>query len=331
MARPRVLVTARAFFSAGAAAAEPLLSAGMDVVRAPRFGPLPEDELIAALQGAVGVVASSDPYTERVFAAAPTLRIVARTGVGHDAVDLAAATRHGVAVVTTPGRIAETVADFAFGLMLSLARRIPEATTLMRHGGWAAEMPGTDLWGACLGIVGLGAVGTAVARRARGFSMRVLAYDPLLPPHEVEARGAVPAPLGELLGAADFVTLHASLTPENRRLIGPAELAQMKPGAILINTARGGLVDHDALLEALDAGRIGGAALDAFDSEPLPAEHPLRHAPRCLLTPHIAFSTRQTSLDMAHRAARAVVAVVQGRPLPPEVRLLNPEALQSWR
>jgi len=325
MASRRVLITARAFFSAGAKAAEPLIEGGLEVVRAPRFGPLPEAELILALQGASAVIASSDPYNERVFAAAPDLRIVARTGVGYDSVDIAAATRHGVVVVLTPGRIAETVADFAFGLMLALARRIPEASTLMRHGGWAAELPGTDLWSKCLGVVGMGAVGTAVARRALGFGMRVLGYDPAVGDALIAERGAEPADLDGLLTQADFITLHAALTNESRRLIDAAALARMRPKAILVNTARGGLIDTDALLEALDAGHLAGVALDAFDQEPLPAEHPLRHAPRCLLTPHIAFSTRENSLDMSRRAAIAVAEVLAGRRPPADVRVLNPE------
>jgi len=324
MPAPRVLITARAFFSAGAGAAQPLIERGLEVVRAPRFGPLGEAELIEALRGVAGVVASSDPYNERVFAAAPELRVIARTGVGYDAVDLAAATRHGVVVVITPGRIAETVADFAFGLMLALARRLPEAAALMRHGGWAAELPGTDLWGRCLGIVGMGAVGQAVARRARGFELRVLGFDPALPPEVVAQRGAEAVDLPRLLAEADFITLHAALTPESRGMIDAAALARMKPGAYLVNTARGGLIDTDALLECLDAGRLAGAALDAFEQEPLPAEHPLRHAPRCLLTPHIAFSTRENSLDMSRRAAAAVAAVLAGR-RPTDVRVLNPE------
>lgn len=327
MAARRVLITARAFFSAGARAAEPLVEAGLEVVRAPRFGPLPQPELVAALQGVGGVVASSDPYNEQVFAAAPDLRIVARTGVGYDSVDIEAATRHGVAVVTTPGRIAETVADFAFGLMLAMARRIPEAANVMHHGGWAAELPGTDLWSQCLGVVGMGAVGVAIARRAHGFGMRVLGYDPALSAAAIGERGAEPVDLDTLLAQADFITLHAALTPESRRMIGATAIKRMKPTAFLVNTARGGLIDSDALLEALDAGHLAGAALDAFDQEPLPAEHPLRHAPRCLLTPHIAFSTRENSLDMSRRAAAAVAAHLTGRPLPADVRVLNPEVL----
>jgi phosphoglycerate dehydrogenase-like enzyme len=328
MPAARVVVTARAFFSAGRRAAEPLAAAGLEVVRAPRFGPLGEDELIAALRGAAAVIASSDPYTERVLDACPELRVIARTGVGYDSIDLEAATRRGVVALTTPGRIAETVADFTFAVMLAMARRIPEAVDVMRRGGWAAELPGTDLWGKCLGVVGMGAVGTAVAKRARGFAMRVLGFDPGLDPQEIASRGAEPVDLERLLAEADFVTLHAALTPQSRRLIGPEALERMKPTAYLVNTARGALVDTDALLEALDAGRLAGAALDAFELEPLPAEHPLRHAPRSLLTPHIAFSTRENSLDMSRRAAAAVAAILRGEPPPADVRVLNPEALR---
>lgn len=325
LAAHRVLVTARAFFSAGVGHAEGLATPGLELVRAARFGPLGEEELIEALRDVSGVIASSDRYTRRVLEAAPGLRAIARTGVGYDSVDLEAATRLGIVVVTTPGRIADTVADFAFGLMLALGRRIPEAASVMRRGGWAAEMPGADLWGKCLGIVGLGAVGTAVARRAAGFAMRVLAFDPALPPDEVARRGAEPASLDALLAQADYVTLHASLHAGSRHLIGARQLATMKPTAYLVNTARGGLVDVDALIEALEAGRIAGAALDAFEQEPLPAEHPLRHTARCLLTPHIAFSTRDTSADMARRAVQAVADVLAGRRPGADVRVVNPE------
>ncbi len=303
------------------------MQAGLQTVHGPRPGPLAEDALIEALRGVSAVIASSDPYTERVLCACPALRVIARTGVGFDTIDIPAATRRGVAVLTTPGHIAETVADFAFGLMLAMLRRIPEAAALMGGGGWVADLPGVDLWGKCLGVVGMGAIGSAVARRARGFGMRVLGYDPHITSDAVAERGAEPAALEALLPAADVVTLHAALTSDSRRLIGAAALACMRPTAVLINTARGDLVDTDALLAALHAGRIGGAALDAFDQEPLPAEHPLRKAPRCLLTPHIAAGTRENALDMAIRAAAAAAAVVAGRRPLPDVRVLNPEVL----
>jgi len=315
------------FLSAGPQAAEPLLQAGCQIVRGPRAGPLVEDELIASLRGVCAVIASSDPYTERVLGACPDLRVIARTGVGYDAIDVPAATRRGIAVVTTPGRIAETVADFTFALLLALARRLPEAAALMGAGGWAAGLPGTDVWGRCLGVVGMGAIGGAVARRARGFGMRVLGYDPHLPEAAIAGRGAEPTALDTLLAESDFVTLHAALTPESRGLIGAEALSRMRPTAILVNAARGELIDTGALLEALRAGRIGGAALDAFDQEPLPPGHPLRQAPRCLLTPHIAADTRENTLDMARRAAAAAVAVLAGRRPPPDARVLNPEVL----
>ena len=155
--------------------------------------------------------------------------------------------------------------------------------------------------------------------------MRILGHDPALSGAAIAERGAEAVDLDTLLVQADYITLHAALTPENRRMINAAAIARMKRTAYLVNTARGGLVDADALLEALDAGHLAGAALDAFDQEPLPAEHPLRHAPRCLLTPHIAFSTRENSLDMSRRAAASVAAVLAGGRPPADVRLLNPE------
>lgn len=329
MPNARVVITARAACAAGAEATAPLSAAGLEVVAAPRFGPLGEAELIQTLAGAAGVVASSDAYTERVFAATPGLRVVARAGVGFDSIDLEAATRHGVVVVTTPGRISETVADYALGLLLALARRIPEAAAALRQQGWAVTAPGVDVWGKCLGIVGLGAIGAAVARRAAGFSLRILGCDPALGPEEIRARGAEPVGLPELLSQADFVTLHAALTPASRGLLGAAELARMKPGALLINTARGGLIDSAALVAALARGQLGGVALDAFDTEPLPPEHPLRAAPRCLLTPHLAFNTAENALDMSRRAAASVAAWLGGQPLPEGVRVCNPEVLRG--
>ncbi len=323
MAQHNVLVTARAFYTFPEATA-PL--AGLDVAlrRAGRFGPLAEAELIEALRGCGAVIASSDPYTERVFAACPDLRVVARAGVGVDAVDLGAATRHGVVVTITPGPIAETVADYAFALLLASARRVPEAAEALRRDGWAREFLGGDVYGRCLGVVGMGAIGSGVARRARGFSMRVLGYDPALSPPQITERGAEPVPLDRLLAEADFVTLHASLSAGSRHLLGARELAAMKPSAYLINTARGGLLDSAALVQALKAGHLAGAALDAYEDEPLPADDPLRRAPRCLLTPHVAFSTRATTLDMARRAAAAVADVLSGR-RPTGATVVNPE------
>jgi len=312
----RVVVTASAYFTHGPGLDDPLAAMGAEVVRRPAGM-----DLVAALQGASGVIAGSEPYSEAAFAACPGLKVLARWGVGFDAVDLAAASRHGVVVATVPGTLEEAVADFTFGLMLSLARRIPEADALMRRGGWSRLM-GWDVQGRTLGIVGLGRIGTAVARRAHAFGMRVLAYDPQVDASTVAARGAEACDLARLLREADFVTLHANLTAASRHLIGPAELAMMRPGACLINAARGGLVDTQAVVEALETGHLGGAALDVYESEPLPAEHPLRQAPRCILTPHMASASREAAQAMSLAAARAVADVLQGRR---PASVVNPE------
>jgi D-3-phosphoglycerate dehydrogenase len=312
----RVVVTAASYFTHGPGAGDPLAAMGVEVVRRPAG-----QDLATALRGAVGVIAGSEPFTEAVIATCPELRVIARWGVGYDAVDLAAATRHGVVVTTTPGTLEEAVADFAFGLMLALARRIPEAAGLMRRGGWSRPL-GWDVHGRCLGIVGIGRIGSAMAKRAHAFAMRVVAFDPGVDAATIAARGAEPLPLPELLRQADFVTLHANLNPTSRHLIGAAELALMRPGACLINTARGGLVDTQALIDALESGHLGGAALDVYEAEPLPAEHPLRQAPRCILTPHMASASREAARAMSLAAAQAVADVLSGRR---PASVVNPE------
>ncbi len=312
----RVVVSASAYFSHGPGERGPLAGAGVEVVRRPAGM-----DLAAALRGAVGVIAGSEPYTEAVFAACPDLRVVARWGVGYDAVDLAAATRHRVVVATAVGSLEESVADFAMGLILASARRIPEAADIMHRGGWARPM-GRDVHGACLGIVGIGRIGTRVARRAKAFGMRILAYDPGVEPAEIAARGAEPAELSQLLRQADFVTLHANLNPSSHHVIGVEQLALMRPDACLINTGRGPLVDTAALVDALETGRIGGAALDVFEGEPLPAEHALRQSPRCILTPHMASASREAALAMSMAAAQAVADVLAGRR---PASVVNPE------
>ncbi|MBC7288911.1 MAG: phosphoglycerate dehydrogenase, partial [Armatimonadetes bacterium] len=253
----RVLVTARVFLK-DEQAVEQLKRAGFQVVEAAFAGRPSEDELISALQGFDAVIAGTEAYTERVLRSLPKLRAIARWGVGVDAIDVAAATRAGVAVLNTPGPIAESVADLTFALMLGIARRICEGDARVRAGKWG-PVEGTLVWGKVLGIVGVGAIGTAVARRARGFNMTVLGYDPSPRPEAAEL-GVEFVHLDTLLRRADFVTLHAPLTPETRNMIGRRELSLMKPTAYLINCARGGLVDQEALTEALRNGTIGGAA-----------------------------------------------------------------------
>ncbi len=241
-----VLVTARAFWVSGAAALQALEDAGCRVVQSPRPGPLTEPEIISLLQECDAVIASSDPYNAQVFRACPGLKVVSRCGVGYDSVDVPAATVAGVLITTTPGAMTDAVADYTFGLLLAIARRIPAGDALVKSGGWG-EYPGVLVVGKTLGLIGLGAIGRGVARRATGFSMRVLAHDPALPPGSAapaDAPGVELTDLDTLLAESDFVSIHAPATPETRGLMDARRLGQMKPTAYLINTARGTLVDE---------------------------------------------------------------------------------------
>jgi glyoxylate reductase len=245
--------------------------------------------------------------------------------VGVDHIDLAAARRREIPVGHTPGVLAETTADLCFGLMLACARRIPEADRFIREGRWTAArrwapdlLLGLDVHAATLGILGLGAIGRAVAARAHGFGMRVLGV--------WRSPGAAPGlaavslvSLEELLARSDFVSVHVPLTPATRGLLGKARIDSMKPGAVLVNTARGGIVDEAALCEALERGHLAGAALDVFGEEPLPADSPLLRAPNLVLTPHVGSASIATRRRMAALAVENLIAGLSGRPLPAPV------------
>jgi phosphoglycerate dehydrogenase-like enzyme len=307
----RILVTANAFMESGEEAARPLLAAGAELVNAPRAGPLPEEELLRCLDGCDAVIGSSDPYSRAVLAASPRLRLIARWGVGVDNIDLAAATELGVAVTNAPGATTEAVADYTFAMLLGLARHLCPARELMASGGWG-EFRGVAVWRKTLGIVGFGAIGRAVARRASGFAMPVLAYDPAVAPEVMAVAGVRSVPMRELLGEADFITLHAALTPDTTEMIDVAALRAMKPTAYLINAARGRLVDEAALLQALEEGWIAGAALDVYAEEPLPSSHPLRRLPNCLALPHNAFNTVETAAAVNQAVVENALAVMRG-------------------
>lgn len=314
----KVLVTARAFWVSGQAAEQALLDAGCSVIRSPQAGPLPEQMLATQLHGCQAVIGSSDPYTAAIFADCPDLLVVSRCGVGIDSVDLPAATQAGILVTNTPGAMTEAVADYTFGLLLALSRGIVAGDALMRTGGWG-EYPGTLAAGKTLGLVGCGQIGQGVARRAAGFAMRILAHDPpFARAYEADSalRASLPpiafTDLDTLLTESDFVSLHAPRTPETEGLFNASRFAQMKRSAYLINTARGALIDDSALLAALEEGRIAGAALDVYRSEPLPADHPLRRAPRCLLTPHNAFNAVESVAEMSRISAENVLALARG-------------------
>jgi D-3-phosphoglycerate dehydrogenase len=324
----KVLVTARAFWVSGDDASSRLNEAGCTVVRSPRAGPIPEDELTALLDGCDAVIASSDPYTARMFALLPHFKMVARCGVGYDRVDVGAATNAGVIVTTTPGAMTDAVADYTIGLMLAVARSIPAGDALMRGGGWS-EYPGVQFPGKTLGLVGFGAIGRGTARRAAGFDMKIIAYDPVWS-NSSKMPSDMPAveftTLDDLLARSDFVSLHAPALPETRRMFDAARFAQMKPSAYFINTARGALVDEMALIEALENKTIAGAAVDVYEEEPCPADHPLRKAPRCVLTPHNAFNAVEAAELMSNLCADNILAAMNGKRPP---GLLNPSVLES--
>ena len=284
---------------------------------------LTRQELLGQLGDCQGVLCQlTDRMDRETIASAPRLKVIANIAVGYDNVDLAYATERGIFVTNTPEVLTETTADFAFALLLAAARRIVEADNFARAGQWKEwkldMLLGTDVHHRTLGIIGLGRIGRAVARRAAGFQMNVLYSMPRRASLELEQElGARYVPLVTLLSESDFVSLHVPLKVETRHLIGAPQLAQMKPSAILINTTRGPVVDEEALVEALRAGQIGGAGLDVFEREP--QIHPgLLSLPNVVLAPHIASASRQTRLRMVELAAENLLAALSGQ-IPPNL------------
>ncbi|MFD8530238.1 2-hydroxyacid dehydrogenase [Streptosporangium canum] len=289
------------------------------------FGPIAEvheasgdeDELIAALRDVEVAVTQMAPFTARVLSAAPSLKLLVVTRGGPVNVNLAEAAERGVTVCSTPGRNAPAAAELAVALTLGVLRRLSEVHATMRDGQWRSDLYSYDLCGgeldgAEVGVVGFGAIGRRVAAAFRALGAHVLVADPFtgtLP------EGVTPVQLPELLARSRVVSLHARLTPETHGLIGAAELALMPRGAVLVNTARGALVDTDALTAALESGHLGGAGLDVYEPEPLPASHPLRSAPNTLLIPHLAGATRQTADRAVRMAVEEVARWCRGEPL----------------
>jgi len=281
------------------------------------------------LPGVRATIASIEPYDAATLAAADQLEIVARFGVGHDQVDLAACTAAGVAVAMAFGTNHEAVADHTLALMAGVANRLPLYDRRVRDGQWGSLYHGT-LHGATLGLVGFGRIGRAVAKRAQGFAMRVLVHDPLLDDAGISHLGGQPVDLETLLGEADFVSLHAPLTPATRHMIDRAALARMKPSAYIINTARGPLIDEAALTAALEAGAIAGAGLDVFEVEPLPVAARLREIETVVLSPHVAGLSDAAVAAMAGRCVDNILSYLEGRPLEPGL-ILNPEVARPAR
>lgn len=277
-----------------------------------------EDELIDHVENADAILATLnvERITRRVIEAAPKLKIIARHGVGYDNVDVEAATERGVWVTIAPV-LHETVADMAFAHMLCLARNLCKATHYIKSKMWKVRDPflfmGMDLWGKTVGIIGLGRIGSAVAKRAKGFSMEVLYYDIARKPVREEELKVRFKPLKELLRESDFIVVSCPLTEKTRGMIGEEELHLMKPTAILVNIARGPIVDHDALVKALKNRWIAGAGLDVFDEEPLPQDDPLLDLENVTLTPHIASNTKECRRRMALTAVEEILRVLHGK------------------
>ncbi|MHB1295358.1 MAG: phosphoglycerate dehydrogenase [Anaerolineae bacterium] len=307
-----VLITSRSFLREVPEAQALLREAGLTLVERIRDLPWSEDDLIGMVGEADAAVAGLDPYTARVFAATSRLKVVARNGVGVDSVDVEAAGARGVYVTNAGPAVADSVADLTLGLLLSLVRSIPQAVVETRAGSWKRRV-GRDLAGQALGLIGTGNIGRAVAKRATACGMRILAYDVRLDAAWAAACGAEYVPLDRLLAEADIVTLHLPLMPSTRGMIGKRELALMRPGAFLVNTSRGGMVDEGALYSALREGKLAGAALDVFEVEP-PGDNPLLSLPNVLVTPHIGSATREATAAACLIAARNVVEVLAGRP-----------------
>lgn len=283
------------------------------VVYNPTGKPLASAELVRLLPGVDGFIAGLDSIDRAALQAADRLKVIARYGVGADNIDMAAVREKGILVTNTPGANSGSVAELTVGLLLSLARRIPEATSAARRGEWP-RMIGLTLEGKTVGLLGLGAIGKQVARRLSGFDCRVLAYDPVADVEFAATHAITLLPLEEVLSQADFLSLHMPLLPETRGLVDAGFIEQMKPGAYLINTARGELVDEAALYEAIQNKRLRGAALDVFSPEPPSPDNPLLSLREVIVTPHCGSHTDGATDAMGWMALRECLAVLRGEP-----------------
>lgn len=324
--KPKVLVTRRIQKRPLA-----LLKEHAEATINPEDRAMTPDEIIAALPGKVGLLAAGgDPISAKLLEAGQDLKIVANNAVGFNNIDLAAATRLRIAATNTPEVLTNTTADLTFALMLGVARRIGEAERFVRASKWMGWHPdlllGSDVHGKTLGVVGLGRIGSAVAKRALGFNMEILYNDiRKIEPGLVDMLRAKSLPLKELLANSDFITLHVPLNPETTHLIGREELRLMKKTAFLINASRGPVVDEKALVEALQSGLIAGAGLDVFENEPRVAPELLKME-NVMLVPHIGSATLATREKMSFVAVKNILAVLRGD-IPPNI--LNPEVYRQ--
>lgn len=315
---------------------DPIAEAGIEVLRQAgevdvRTG-LPKEELIRIIgEYDALVVRSETKVTADVIEAATRLRIIGRAGVGVDNIDVAAATQRGIIVVNSPEGNTIAAAELTVAMMLAMARNIPQADRSLRAGEWKrSKFVGTEVYRKTLGIIGLGKIGREVARRAKGLGMTVIAYDPFTPAEVAERIGVTLTDLDSLLAQSDFVTIHTPLNEQTRHLINAERIARMKDGARLINCARGGIVDEQALADALRSGKLAGAAVDVFSKEPPTPDNPLLSLENCVVTPHLGASTTEAQVNVAVDVAEQIVSVLRGGPARSAVNLppIDPEVLQ---
>lgn len=325
MAKPKVFATHRLFDPA-----RKILGENCDVEYWEKPGRPTREEVLRRVENKEGLICLlTEKVNDELLQAAPKLKIAANVAVGFDNIDVAACTKRGVVATNTPGVLDETTADFAWALLMAVARRLGEGDALARSGNWKGwnldQLVGTDVWGKTLGIVGFGRIGKAMARRASGFRMKVIYTDAVRATVEAEKELRTEyRDMNALLAESDFVSVHTPLLPETRGLFNEAKFERMKQTAFLINTSRGPVVDEAALVGALQNGKIAGAALDVFEKEP--AIHPGLNRPNVVLAPHIASASLETRTKMACMAAESVVATLQGRPA---ANILNPEVLKG--
>ncbi len=291
-----------------------------------------EDRLIEALRGVEVCVTQMAPFTERVIAASPDLRLVCVSRGGPVNVNLEAATAHGVTVTSAPGRNAEATAEHTLAMMLSAMRRIPQTNADLNAGVWRGdyyryENVGPELEGATVGLVGYGAIGRRVTRMLNGFGAKVLVFDPYVDQDQLGSH-ALAVSFDDLLARSSVVTLHARVTPETTGMMGRDQIAALSPGAVIVNCARGALLDYDALCDALDSGHLFGAAFDVFPEEPIPASSRLLTTPNIVMTPHLAGASKATALNAARIVAEDVRRYLDGEPL---LHAANPEASAQQR
>lgn len=319
---PRVLVS------------DPVAEGGMEILRQqPDMEvdvrlKLPEEEIIAIIPAYDALVVRSETkVTRRIIEAGSNLKIIGRAGVGVDNIDVEAATEKGILVVNAPEGNTIAATEHTIGLMLAMARNIPQASSLLKQGIWERKkFTGVELRDKVLGIIGLGKIGSEVAKRAKALQMRVLAYDPYVTEEKARALGVEVKELAEVLAEADFITVHLPLTPETRHLIGRREIAMMKDGVRLLNVARGGIIDEEALYEALQSGKVAGAAIDVFEKEPA-TDSPLMQLDTVVATPHLGASTTEAQVNVAVEVAGDIIRALAGEPVknPVNIPVVKPE------